>query len=388
VNAPPGRESTRTLYALITLGVLNHVCLAGARVAVSLEALSHGASAGIVGLLLALFALLPMLIAVPAGRWSDRHGVRRPMLIGSAALALATMVPALVPGLPALFVAAPLIGVAFTGFQVAAQNAVGQLGGPSFRARNFSMLALGYSISLFIGPLLAGFSIDHLGHRAAFALLSLLPLIPAAVLAGGRLALPAPHPVPQGALRGSAFALLAHPRLRRLFAVNALFALGWDLHTVFVPLYGASIGLSATRIGVVLAAFAAATFIVRFAMPAIMRRTNEAQVLAVALLIAGVAYLAFPFARDATLLTIVSFGLGLGLGSGQPMVMSLLHKHAPPGRMGEAAGVRMSLIQSLSVAVPLVFGAFGATFGLAPVLFSVGVCLTAGGLVARRHVGQ
>jgi hypothetical protein len=70
------------------------------------------------------------------------------------------------------------------------------------------------------------------------------------------------------------------------------------------------------------------------------------------------------------------------------MVMSLLHKHAPPGRMGEAAGVRMSLIQSLSVAVPLVFGAFGATFGLAPVLFSVGVCLTAGGLVARRHVGQ
>ena len=38
------------------------------------------------------------------------------------------------------------------------------------------------------------------------------------------------------------------------------------------------------------------------------------------------------------------------------MVMSLLHTHAPPGRMGEAAGVRMSLVQAMAVAVPLTFG--------------------------------
>jgi MFS family permease len=82
----------------------------------------------------------------------------------------------------------------------------------------------------------------------------------------------------------------------------------------------------------------------------------------------------------------VSFGIGFGLGGGQPMVMSLLHTHAPPGRMGEAAGVRMSISQSMAVAVPLVFGAFGATFGLAPVLWAVGLCLTSGGVYARRRL--
>ena len=71
----------------------------------------------------------------------------------------------------------------------------------------------------------------------------------------------------------------------------------------------------------------------------------------------------------------LSFCLGLGLGSGQPMVMALLHSHAPPGRMGEAAGVRMALVNSMSVAVPLLFGAVGATVGLAPVFWSVGACL-------------
>ncbi len=80
----------------------------------------------------------------------------------------------------------------------------------------------------------------------------------------------------------------------------------------------------------------------------------------------------------------LSFALGLGLGMSQPMVMSLLHTHAPPGRMGEAAGVRMSLVQSMAVAVPLAFGALGATVGLAPVFWSVGACLATGGWLDAR----
>jgi hypothetical protein len=34
--------------------------------------------------------------------------------------------------------------------------------------------------------------------------------------------------------------------------------------------------------------------------------------------------------------------------------------------------------------VPLLFGAIGASVGLAPVLWSVGVCLTTGGWLTRR----
>ena len=66
------------------------------------------------------------------------------------------------------------------------------------------------------------------------------------------------------------------------------------------------------------------------------------------------------------------------------MVMSLLHTHAPAGRIGEAVGVRMSLVQTSSVAVPLLFGAVGSSLGLAPVFWSVGVCLAAGGYLTRR----
>jgi hypothetical protein len=52
--------------------------------------------------------------------------------------------------------------------------------------------------------------------------------------------------------------------------------------------------------------------------------------------------------------------------------------------MGEATGLRMSLLQSMSVAVPLAFGALGTGIGLFPVFWGVGACLATGGLVARR----
>ena len=392
--APHG---ARTLATLIPLGIANHAVLAGSRVTASLDALGRGASAFTVGVMMALYALLPMLLAVAAGRFSDRAGVRKPMLMGTAGVAAGAALPVLLPGLPALFASAAVVGAGFMVFQVAAQNATGELGGPLVRARNFSLLALGYSISGFIGPLAAGFAIDHLGFAATFALLAVVPFAPLAVLASGRIALPRPRPHDADAHRGGVRALMRHRLLRRALAINALFAIGWDLHTVFVPIYGEKIGLSASEIGLVLATFAAATFVVRLAMPAIARMSaagprqgafvpprgvarsdaagehgSEQRVLVAALFVAGAVYLAYPFARIVPALLALSFSLGLALGTGQPMVMALLHTHAPPGRLGEAAGVRMSLVNSMAVAVPLVFGALGASIGLAPVFWSVG----------------
>lgn len=376
--------ASRTLAGIVCLGVANHVVLSGTRVAASLDALTLGASPALVGTIVALFALLPMLLALHAGRLADRVGVRRPMLVGSAGVGLGAALPAIAPGLPALFGAAILIGGSFMLFQVATQRVVGDLGTSSERASNYAVLALGYSLSGFVGPLASGFSIDQLGFRTTFAAFALVPLLPVAILASGRLALPRPHDSGREASAGRLFGLLALPVMRRLLLVNAAFALGWDLHTVFIPIYGARIGLAASEIGGILSAFAAATFAVRFAMRWLARKAGEWQLLAVALGLAAAVYLAFPFTTSTAMLTLLSFVLGLGLGAGQPLVMAQLHGHAPAGRMGEAAGLRMALIQSMSVAVPMAFGALGASLGLLPVFWCVGLTLAGGAAYARR----
>jgi MFS family permease len=375
---------TRSLVALIALGIANHAALAGARVAVSLDALARGASPAVVGALIALFSLLPALFAVSVGRLSDRIGTRAPALAGSIGVAIGALVPFASPGLVALFASATAIGVAFMTFQVAAQNATGALGTPTDRARNFSLLALGYSTSGLLGPLIAGYAIDHIGFRATFALLALLPLPAIVTLARGRPALPPGRAPGRDDARASVMDLLRHRALRRIFVMNVLIAMAWDLHTIFVPVYGAKIGLAASQIGVILAAFAAATFVVRLAMPLLVRRASEHQLLTASLFVAALVYLAFPFVESPGALMTLSFVLGFGVGGGQPMVLSLLHTHAPAGRMGEAAGVRMSLVNAMAVGVPLAFGALGASVGIAPVLWAVGAGLGVGGWLARR----
>ena len=379
-----GWGPSRPLAALIALGMCNHVVLSGTRITVSLDALSRGASPAVVGLLMALFALLPMFFGIAVGRLADRIGVRKPMVWGSVGCVGGAVLPAIAPGVPTLFVSASLIGLAFIFFQVPAQQATGEFGAPEERSANFGWLALGYALSGFLGPLIAGFAIDSLGYRWAFVLLALISVVPAAVLWSNRAQLPRLHSHAP-AKAGAAFDLLRIPELRRLFIINALFAMGWDLHTIFVPIYGNKVGLSAAQIGMILASFAAATFVVRLALPWFARSGNEGTMLMVALLCAGAVFLAFPFLTSALALGLLSFVLGFALGSGQPIVLSLLHANAPPGRVGETVGMRMSLMQSMAVAVPLVFGALGSSVGLLPVFWGVGLFLGTGGYYARAR---
>src|SRR2546422_662111 len=82
-----------TVYLVVLLSVLNSIGQRGSKVAVSLYALELGGGSFTVGLLAAMFAAFPLLLAVHAGRISDRVGVRYPILLGTATIAL---VPALI----------------------------------------------------------------------------------------------------------------------------------------------------------------------------------------------------------------------------------------------------------------------------------------------------
>ena len=71
----------RELIRLIAGQVFLHACMAGMRMAMPLLALQQGFSALAVGALLALFAITQVFFALPAGRYADRKGLKKPILI-------------------------------------------------------------------------------------------------------------------------------------------------------------------------------------------------------------------------------------------------------------------------------------------------------------------
>src|SRR5207302_543920 len=85
-----------TVYLVVLLSVLNSIGQRGSKVAVSLYALELGVGPFTVALLAAMFAASPLLLAVHAGRISDRAGVRTWMSLGAALIVLLHM--ALFPG--------------------------------------------------------------------------------------------------------------------------------------------------------------------------------------------------------------------------------------------------------------------------------------------------
>lgn len=373
------------IYFICLLVVLNHAAFSGSRVVISLFALELGADQAMVGVMMASYAIFPMLLGVYAGKLADRVGPRPPMLAGTVGLGIALTLPLLFPGLPALLLASLLVGSSFHFFFVAVHGTSGGIGGPENRARNFAVVSLGFSIASFTGPTLAGLAIDTVGHRATFGMLAAVTVVPLVLLAWRPDLLPGASAVEgQDAAGNRTRDLWRSGPLRNAFIASGFISAGWDLFQFYFPVYGHGIGLSASAIGVVLGVFALATFAIRTVLPALVKRLNEAEILRFAILLAAFAFVLLPFFEHPVALGAIAFLLGLGLGCGQPMSMSLIYALAPQGRAAEAAGLRVTVNNMTHIIMPLLFGSVGAAFGFYPVFLSNAVLLAAGSALLRR----
>lgn len=377
-----------TIYLLVLFAVLNTTALKGSKVLVALYASDLGADLFSIGLLASLYGLFPLLLAVYAGKVSDRFGVRWPMALGSLGLALGLLLPFLTRSLYILYLSPAVIGLGHIFFQVSMHNLIGSMGDAHARVRNFGLYSLGGATSGFLGPLAAGFGVDHFGAPQSYLALSGLALLSGLCMLFYRgMAPPRAAAEPRGDQR--VMDLVANASLRRVLITSGVILAGIDLYTFYFPIYGRSIGLSASAIGIVLSMQAMAFFVVRVLMPHLVKRSSEETVLTWSLYVAGATYLLFPLFHDMLILMAISFILGLSLGCGQPLSIILTYNRAPAGRSGEALGARITVNKFTQVAIPLIFGTLGASFGLLPVFWSNALFLITGGrLTATRNPGE
>lgn len=366
------------IYLVVLLTVLTHTSYKGSKVLISLYALDLGASPFTIGVLFSMYSVFPVLLAVYAGKLSDRYGFRRLILFGACGLVAGLLIPFAFPRLAALFVSAMLIGLCYIFYTVAVQHLIGSIGEGAERTRNYSIFSMGVGLTALLGPTTAGFAIDLIGHRSTYLLLALLPLIPILGLAL------MPRLLPSGRGRHKPKAehriadILQTAPLRRVLITAAITETGLELFNFFLPLYGRSLGLSATLIGIIMGTFATALLLVRTFMPKLVRHSSEERVLSSSLYLAAATFAAFPFASSFVELAMISFVLGLGLGCGSPLSLVLAYNRSPPGRAGEAIGVRQTVTKITEMIMPVIFGSLGTAIGMGPVFWIDGLLLLAG----------
>ena len=375
-----------SIALIFVLTIVPHLAFAGARVTLSLYALHLGATPLTVGMIISLIAVVPMVYSARWGRRIDRAGVYKPMLIGSLLILAGLLLAFALPRIEALFAVSVLTGTGFMLYHICVNQAAALVGGPEQRTRNFSVLALAFSTSGFIGPMMAGFAIDSIGHRNTFLLCAGFMVAALALIHFRKGAISQLHKAPTDMTpheKKRAVDLLRIPALLRVFIVSGLMSMCWDLYSFVMPIHGSGIGLSASTIGLILGSFGCATFLFRLVLPWIVHRFNERTFLIAAMVLTGLMLALIPLVHSVPLLMAVSFALGIGLGGVQPMIMAMLYEKAPPGRGGEAVGMRTQLLNITQAAIPLIFGAVGAALGMTPVFFAMGAAVLWGAWYAK-----
>jgi MFS family permease len=392
LSADPAHDAlrARTILALIVGQLGLHAPMAGLRMAASLQALREGYSAWAVGVLLALFAAAPVLLALHSGRLADRWGYHRPvrLAVGLTVFGMALAVGSTwVQGhghFLLLCAAASFTGSGANMGMLTIQRAAGLAARDATeRVRIFSWLAIAPSFANVIGPVAAGLVIDAAGFPAAYALLLLMPL--ATWLSARRVPPVPPQPLPVGdEAQRTAWDLLRVPGMKRLLVINWLLSMCWDVHGFAVPVLGHERGFSASTIGFILGTFTLSVSGVRLVIPLIAHRLDETIVLRAAMLGTAAVFVAYPLAPSPWLMGACAVLLGLTLGCVQPMIMNTLHHLTPDGRHGESLAFRSMAINSSSTVMPLAFGVAGTAVGAAGLFWAVAGAVGAGSWLVRR----
>src|SRR5688572_26432652 len=215
-----------------------------------------GASLGMIGLIVTMGGVGQMLLSVPAGVLADRYGVRATMGWGMVATALVAGLIGLCGSLLPFAVLVFLSGAVQSIFNVARLVYVARVVPVAQRGRAISLVGGTSRIGVFVGPAVGGFLGNAFGLEAAFFAQAVVTAAAAVVLFAKA---EAPAPAVERSTGGSSAygrvgRTLAEHRREFLTVGSVAFAIVLMRHArqVLMPLWGDSIGVNVSQIGVVL----------------------------------------------------------------------------------------------------------------------------------------
>jgi MFS family permease len=359
--------------------VLTQAALFLARPVTSYRALALGADARAVGLITAAFALVPLVVAVPLGRASDRW---RPgwLLTGGIALgAVACALLGLAASLPGLALASAALGLGHLALTLAGQSLIARQSGDALHDRDFGLYAAAASAGQLIGPALAAIALSAAGRSLEDA--TTLGFL----VAAGLMALAIPT-----SLGTDRLGRAGRPRDREegrplrvweligargvpagMFASLAILATV-DVLTAFLPVLGTQRGIPPAVIGGLLSLRAATSILSRVLIPWMVGRLGRVRLLAASAAGSALLTAALPLAGDAVALAVLLAAAGFLLGIGQPLTMSMVVQAVPEGTRGTALAIRLTGNRFGQVATPAAAGLVAGAAGVSAAFFMLG----------------
>ena len=327
---------------------------------------------------LAAAAIGGLVANVPVGALVQRLGERVGFIGGIAVGAVGVFALALSQGIWLPFLACLVAGAGQSARLLARQSYARRAIGPAIRGRLMSLYGGLGRVALLLGPLLGGFVGESIGFRAAFGIAGCLMAVAvvAAMLAGpgadGR-----PNAQRRSASQGTMTVIREHGRIIGLAGLGQM---GASLIRVgrltVVPLYGASIGLDLSDVGVVVAIAGGLDLLLFPVAGWIMDRFGRLYAIVPSFIIMSAGLALIPLADTFTSLAAAALLIGFGNGIGSGTMLTLSTDLAPAGNPAEFLGLIRLLADLGRILGPLAVGIVADQFSLgasALVLASAGI---------------
>ena len=389
--ASKGRGST--LAILFSIVVLDLIGFGIVLPILPFYAEEFGASATLLGLLLATHAAMQFVFSPIWGRLSDRIGRRPVMLVTIAGTSVALLVLGLAPGLAWLFVARLLSGVFGANISVATAY-VADVTEEKDRTRWMGMVGASFGVGFLLGPAIGGLLAPY-GHAVPMFLASAMAAANC-VWAAFSLREPERHdPAATAAESPHLQEALAEPVVRRLCLQNFFFSFAVaQLESMFAYFMLQRFGYDARQVAFILVGMAFIMLVIQGGgIRHLAERYGERR-----LLLCGLACMSASFAAIPSMSTVAVLLVPLGLSATgraitQPPMMSMVSVRAAAGSRGGVMGAYQASASLARVIGPATAGllydlSVGWPFYLASVLllaaFSLGFALPARAAVERE----
>ena len=333
----------------------------------ALYATALGASAALVGTLIAAFGGARLVVNLPAGIASERFGRRRVMLIGLVLLALSSFAAIGLASVPPLLLCLLVQGVGCSMYVTAALSAVADLSTAESRVRDMASYQGASSIGIAVGPGIGGLTAAAWGYGAPFLLQGIFALLAVAMLIWRA-------PTPKGAAAAAAMPVLPALSLarldKRLIAALALLTYGVFFtrvaaNWVLLPLVAQTVaGMSVAEIGAMLTAGAVANLAVLPIANAATRRFGRLATIAGATAVTVLSLVLLARAASPALIWIAACLLGASSGLAMPILSAYAIDAAPAGAVGAAMGLLRMVTDLGIVSGPVVTGIVVDRMGL------------------------
>jgi MFS family permease len=365
-----------------------------ARPMISYKLLELHSSSFTVGAFGALYALFPLLLAIPLGRWINQFGEGWFILIGTISIAITTLLLGLSENaLEMIFLVAGL-GTSQLLCMAGAQALFANRTPRSSYENFFGYYTFSAALGQLIGPLI-GASVSGSGGviprstSSAFyasALIAVIGVIPLFI----KMPLRPTFDVSAKTSRenSSISRLLDNPGMKTAMFASLAVSSTVDVLVVFLPLFGKAKGYSSGAIGIILALRAASSMLSRVNLGRLTEKIGYFPLLIGSILLSSAGCIFAIFSSSPVMLGVIIFVTGFSLGMGQPMTMAWVSRISRDDERSFAISIRLAGNRLGQFLLPAAAGLISGIFGAGAVFIALAVLMSAStpSIVKKRKI--